>query len=474
MVTLDLKEMEEGIVAECVISYALAEDLNHALIENDDGYDVINLDTKNSIANDSFPERIQDLSADIDPEQERRQIFDDAWRFLRDFFYDPVLNGLDWEQRRQHYLGWVERAATRWDINHILRELVGELEASHTGASFDSYWADNGLLGADFEPAGLGAPRSFFRIRHLAQGAAWDTSYRSPLLKAGVQEGEYISAVNGRSLDQVRSPWQALEESEDDEVHLRIHSSAHDKAGRSVRVSTLNLVEEDRLRYFEWVESRRSFTENESQGTIGYIHIRDTGLEGFSEFFRQLRAQHNRAALILDARFNGGGPQFLPILRRIRQRSLFELDLRYGASGDQPWISHQGPKVMLINSWTRSGGELLAYGFRKLGLGKLVGTRTHGSTIGANGSPLLVDGEYIIAANLPNRDFGGTLVGENEGIRPDPPEVPLKLLRFEPNFGSPYLDNQLLEAIQHLRRELRLRQPPGSQKQPLRETPNAL
>ncbi len=354
----------------------------------------------------------------IDPKAEWRQIFNEAWRIERDFFYDPGMHGVDWAAMREKYGKLIENAASRWDVNYLIGELLGELNASHTyrggGDSEEAPPVSVGYLGIDWEIS-----EGAYRIKRIVNGAPWDNEVRSPLLESGikVKAGDYVLAVNGRPLETNQAPWGAFAELAGQTVELRVNEKPTAAGARTVVVKTLD--DETRLRNLEWIESHRKRVEEASKGRIGYIYVPDTSINGQTELYRQYMAQFRKDGLIVDERFNDGGQipdRFIELLNR---KPLAFWATRDGADWTWPPTSHLGPKAMLINGWSGSGGDAFPDYFRKAGLGPLIGMKTWGGLIGLSGNPSLIDGGGMTAPTFRMYNIDGTWFKEGHGVDPD-------------------------------------------------------
>jgi tricorn protease len=397
-----------------------------------------------------------DLEMTIHPRQEWQQIFSDAWRFNRDYFYDPAHHGLDWAKLRTFYAELLEDAVTRWDVNFVIGELIGELNASHTyrggGDVEESPSRPVGLLGADlvFEQGGI-------RIARILRGAAWDSEVRSPLDEPAleVSVGNFIIAVNGVPLVADRSPWFALEGLAGKTVRLTLHDRPALEGSRNVVVKLLTAGEERRLRYLAWVEANRQRVHEATDGRVGYVHVPDTAVPGQTELFRQFRAQIDRPGLIIDERFNSGGQLGDRFLELLGRRPYTYLSSRYGP--DMPWppVGHFGPQVMLINGWSGSGGDAFPWFFRTANRGVILGQRTWGGLIGPAMGHQLIDGGVVVVP--PSRLYGpdGKWFAEGHGVDPDieVEEDPTALARG--------VDTQLERAIAEIEERLEANPPPA-------------
>jgi len=358
------------------------------------------------------------LETVVDPVAEWEQLFTEAWRLERDYFYDPNLHGVDWNLMRERYSALLKDAVTRWDVNYLIGELIGELNSSHTYRSGGD--VENppqrpvGYLGVDYA-----LENGAYRIKKIIETASWDAEQRSPLKAPGVnvKEGDYLLAVNGQPLDISQEPHAAFQGLADKPVILTVNDKPSPDGAREVLVQTLS--SEYRLRHLAWIESNRKRVEEATGGKVGYVYVPDTGRGGQSELVRQFRAQFNKAGLIIDERFNSGGQipdRFVELLAR---KTLNYWGVRDGADWAWPQVAHSGPKAMLINGWSGSGGDCFPFYFKKAKLGPLVGTRTWGGLIGMTGNPLLIDDGRVTVPTFGIYNTDGEWDVEGKGVSPD-------------------------------------------------------
>lgn len=393
------------------------------------------------------PLRTSGMKVQVDPRAEWQQIFSDVWRTQRDFFYDPAMHGVDWERMRERYGALVDDAVTRWDVNFLIGELIGELNVSHSyrggGDLEEARHGSVGLLGVDWERAD-----DQWKIKKIIKAAAWEMEVRSPLDRTGidVDEGDFVLAVNGLPLASYPNPWAAFEGLADQTVELTVNSTPTFDGSKSVLVETLS--SESRLRYFAWVEGNRQRVAEATDGRVGYVFVPDTGVRGQSELVRQFFPQATTDGLIVDERFNGGGQwpdRFIELLDRHRTGYIH---LRNGADIGLSGASSSGPTVMLINSWAGSGGDAFPYLFRREGLGPIIGTRTWGGLVGIAGAYGLMDGGIVTLPTLALYTPEGEWMLEGHGLEPD-----IEVME-DPAGLAKGVDSQLERAIAEVQRLL--------------------
>ncbi|HEX5132316.1 MAG TPA: PDZ domain-containing protein [Candidatus Krumholzibacteria bacterium] len=411
----DLEEREEKTIVDDAHMFEVSADGKRVLVQQKDTYAVVDLKADQKLDKTMPTGKLEML---VDPRAEWRQMFTDTWRFERDFFYDKGMHGVDWPGMRTRYGKLLDQAVTRWDANFVIGELIAELSSSHTyrggGDTEHAEDIDVGYLGVDWELAG-GA----YRIQRIVRGAPWDTEVRSPLDMPGVavKEGDYVLAVNGRPIDATKAPWGAFAGLADQTVDLTVNGKPSMDGARHVLVKTLD--DETRLRHLEWIESNRKHVDEASGGKVGYIYVESTGIMGQTMLVRQFMAQFDKPGLIIDERFNSGGQipdRFIELLNR---KPLAFWAVRDGQTWQWPPVAAFGPKAMLINGWSGSGGDAFPDFFRKAGLGPLIGTRTWGGLIGISGAPSLIDGGYLTVPTFRMYDPSGKWFLEGHGVDPD-------------------------------------------------------
>jgi tricorn protease len=415
IVYYDLEAREEKTVLEGADAFAATVDGKKLFVLADKKYGFIEVKEKQKVEKTL---RTAELETTVDPKAEWNQMFADAFRFQRDFFYDPGLHGVEWPALRKRYQALIDASVTRWDVNFVLGDFMGELNASHTyrggGDVEKPAQRGVGLLGVDWK-----LENGAYRIAHIAEGASWDADARSPLRDPGVdvKVGDYVLAVNGVPLRTDQDPLAAFQGLADRTVLLTVNGTPSTTGARQVTVRCLG--DDTQMRYREWIEARRAHVDKTTNGRVGYIYVQSTGVDAQNELMRQFMAQWRKDALIIDERFNSGGQipdRFIELLNR---PMLAYWAVRQGEDWQWPPIAHRGPKVMLINGWSGSGGDAFPFYFREAKLGPLVGTRTWGGLIGLSGSPELVDGGGFTVPTFRMYDVRGNWFAEGVGVEPD-------------------------------------------------------
>lgn len=386
------------------------------------------------------------------PRAEWRQMYREAWRLQRDYFWVEDMSGVDWTLVHDRYLPLVDRVATRGEFSDLMWEMQAELGTSHCyefgGDYRPSPHYGQGLLGADIE---LDPSSDEYRIARIVEGDPWDESKSSPLARAGVNVavGDAILAVGGRRVGNGVTPSELLVGFAGQEVDLTIRTGEQEP--RTVTVKPLG--GEGDIRYREWVSKNRRYVHEKTAGKVGYVHIPDMGARGYAEFHRGYLSEIDHPALIVDVRYNGGGHVSQLILEKLSRRRIGYDQPRWGKPIPYPDYSVMGPMVAVTNENAGSDGDIFSHCFKLMRLGKLIGKRTWGGVIGISPSSRFVDGG---GTTQPEYSFWFEDVGwgvENYGTDPDI-EV-----EFPPQDYVAGNDPQLDRAIEEILREIEANPP---------------
>lgn len=388
------------------------------------------------------------VRASVDPGAEWAQMLREAWRLQRDRFWTEDMSGVDWQAVYLRYRPLVDRIATRSELSDLLWEMQGELGTSHAYEIGGDYRPEPayamGFLGLDLRYEAEG---DAFRVEAVVRGDAWDAPSASPLALPGidVRPGDRLVAINGRPVGRAQPPGALLVHQADCELALDF-AGGDDGALRSFTVRSL--ADERPLRYRAWVEANRARVHAATEGRAGYLHIPDMGPLGYAEFHRGFLAEMDRAGLIVDVRYNGGGHVSQLILEKLARRRLGYDVQRWGRPIPYPLESAAGPMLALTNAYAGSDGDVFCHAFKLMGLGPLIGERTWGGVIGIHVRDSLVDGGFTSQPefSLWIEDIGWGL--ENRGAEPDIP------VEYPPEDHVAGRDPQLDRAIAELERAI--------------------
>ena len=356
----------------------------------------------------------------LDPRAEFAQIFAEGWRDERDYLYVPNMHGANWPQMRANYgqfLPWVRHRA---DLNYLLDMMGAELAIGHSyvrgGDMPDVPASPCGLLGADFA---VDAGR--YRIHRIYDNESWNPDLKAPLAAPGVNVavGDYVLAVNGEELRAADNLYRLLDGTANHQTVLTVNSRPTLDGAHQVTV--VPVANEQTLRTRAWVESNRRTVDKLSGGKLAYVYLPNTGQPGYSSFNRYYFSQQDKPGVVVDERYNGGGSA-ADYMIEVMQRT-FDGYFNNVAGTRVPFTSPAagiwGPKVMIVNEMSGSGGDYLPYMFRARKLGTLVGKRTWGGLVHTADTPLFVDGGSMIAPRGGYFAADGHWAVENEGVAPD-------------------------------------------------------
>ncbi|MBC8321561.1 MAG: PD40 domain-containing protein [Bacteroidetes bacterium] len=412
----DLKKQKETELST-IISYIVSANHKKMFVNIDGKYAIIDL-PNSKIKPDDFID-LTNMKAMVNMKEEWTQIYNESWRQMRDFFYAPNMHGVDWPSIQKKYEVLLPYVNNRNDLNYVIGEMVGELSVGHAyvlgGDKPEPARIKTGLLGAKISKDKSG----YFAINDILMGENWTKGARSPLTEVGVDvsEGDYIIAVNGTSVKDVDDIYSMLIGTAGQQVLLTVNSKPDTEGARDVIVMPTD--DESGLYYYTWVMGNTEKVNKATDGKVGYIHIPDMGAGGLNEFVKHFYPQLNKSALIIDDRGNGGGNVSPMIIERLnRELALYGMS-RNNSVNTKPREMMRGPKVLLLDSYSASDGDLFPYQFKKLEMGTLIGTRSWGGVVGIRGSMPFIDGGDLRRPEFAPFDENGEWVIEGYGVDPD-------------------------------------------------------
>jgi tricorn protease len=454
----DLKEREDKTILSDAYSFQLSKNKKQILYQTEETWNIVSSSDTDEAESGDGELNIDAIQVHIDPMAEWSQIFHEAWRINRDYFYATNMHGVDWEAMREKYKVFLPYLTSRSDLNLLIQWMSSELAVGHHDVGGGDFLHDpetipGGLLGADYS-----IENGRYRFRKVYGGLNWNPELRSPLAEPGlnIKKGEYLLAVNGKDLTSSMNLYRLFENTAGKIVEILVGPNPNSKGSRLVSVVP---VESERdLRNRDWVEANLKKVDEATGGRVAYVYVPDTSTPGLESFKRYFFPQADRDAIIVDERFNGGGDlpdYYIDILRR---PFIANWNMRYGVDLSTPSGAIYGPKVMLIDEEAGSGGDLLPFMFRKFGMGTLIGKSTWGGLVGTLGFPVLMDGGSVTAPNLAIWDEDGWVV-ENVGV---PPDIEVEQWPADVIAGR---DPQLEKAIEVILDELK-KNPPKKMKPP--------
>jgi tricorn protease len=444
----DFEKLKETELAD-IGGYEISADGKKMLVNQEGSYAIIDLPSAKIEIKEKL--NLGDMKVTLDRHAEWSQIFNECWRQMRDFFYAPNMHGVDWPAIKKRYEVLVPYVSHRADLTYIIGEMISELSAGHTyvggGDMPRPERVQLGLLGAQID---RDATTKYFRITKILKGQNWDPAVRSPLTEMGVnvKEGDYILAVDEEPTSQMNDFYESLVNKAGKQVKLKVNSAAKEAgAHETVVVPTAN---EQPLYYYEWVQTNLEKVSKATDGKVGYVHVPDMGVPGLNEFVKYYYPQLRKQALIVDCRSNGGGNVSPMIIERLR-REIAMIDIARNTSPSiDPGGTMMGPKVLLIDEFSASDGDIVGYRFKQYKLGKVIGKRSWGGVVGIRGTLPLLDGGFLNKPEFSRYDIEGKeWIMEGHGVDPD------IVVDNDPANEFAGEDQQLEKAIQVILDELK-------------------
>ncbi len=443
----NINSKKENKLVENVNQYDLSADGKQIIYRDGNKVSMIAVDSKGA---ESKVVDVSNLKMMYHPKEEWKQIFNEAWRMERDYYYEPGMHGLDWNQMKSKYRPLVDRASCRQDLTYLIGELIGELNTSHTyvmGGDIQRH-ADRvniGMLGVNWK---TDARSNRYQFDKIFKESDWSREIFPPLAKPGinVNEGDYLLKVNGKDVKADKNIYSYFVGLAGQQVTLLVNSKPSETGAREVVVEPTR--GETGIRYIDGLEANRKAVEKASGGKIGYIYLPDTYMGSAIDFPRYFYSQTKKDGIILDGRFNSGGLDPEIFLQRLRKKPHGFWTRRYSADQTIPALAVQAHMVCLTNHYAGSGGDELPYEFRWNHMGPIIGTRSWGGLVGVSMFIELVDGGGLTAPDYRIYNEKGEWVVENHGIQPD---IEIEVDSEQMSKGT---DNQLMKAVEVLMKQI--------------------
>jgi tricorn protease len=412
----DLSSRKTIELAGAVSAFALSADGNKRLVAANNRWAIVSSAAPVKPGDGILP--TQTMEVYVDPRVQWDQMYHETWRIEREFFYDSHYHGLDLAAAEKRFAVYLPGISSRQDVTFLFEEMLSYLSVGHMfvrGGTLPPVPRVNvGLLGADYQ-----IENGRYRIAKIYDGENWNPDLQAPLTQPGtdVKVGEYLLAVNGQSIDARENIYRFFQETAGKQTTLTVGPNPYPAGSRNVVV--VPIASEARLRNLAWIEGNRRRVDALSGGKLAYVYLPDTGYGGFTNFNRYFFSQIGKEGVIIDERFNHGGQVADYIVDLLSRKAMSIVVDRDGKTTVDPPLAIYGPKVMIVNEFSGSGGDALPWYFRKAGLGPIVGERTWGGLVGIGGYPLLMDGGLVTAPRAAIGGLHGQWEVEGHGIAPD-------------------------------------------------------
>ncbi|MCU0402155.1 MAG: S41 family peptidase, partial [Algoriphagus sp.] len=456
------EKAEQKVFVDKVNSFVTSLNNKYAVLRQGSNHYVVELGTSPVTDLSKNQLNLSGWKFAVDPREDWKQIYTDAWRMERDYFYDRNMHGVDWDAMYEKYLPLVDRVTTRRELSDVMGELIGELSVLHTSVGGgDLRNGDDqiqfGMLGARFSK---NEKLKGYTIEHIFVSDPDYPNEMSPLSHPdlNISKGDVITHIDGVSVMDAPDLLYLLRDKANKQVRVKVLSSAGVYKGDRIIIPMTSSAESN-LRYNEWEYTRRLMAEEKSGGDIGYVHLRAMTAPDIGQWYRDFYPQFKKKGLIIDVRHNRGGNIDSFILEKLMREAFFYWKGRTGEPYSNMPYAYGGHLVLLVDEFTASDGEAFAEGFRRLGMGKAIGARTWGGEVWLSGVNTLTDngvarapmnGVYGVVGEDTNDgevDANGKTewLIEGVGFIPDIEVINLPKATFE---GT---DQQLNAAIEHLR-----------------------
>jgi len=447
LVRYSFADRKEKTVIEGILEYRISADGKSIVYRKGRSVGIVDAGATNS-QGDKLD--LSGLKMTLDPRREWRQIYNEAWRMERDFYYEPNMHGIDWPAMREKYGKLLPYASCRQDVGYLIGEMIGELNTSHTyvfGGDRERS-ADRvnvGMLGADFT---IDQENRRYRFKKIFTVKGWTRDVQPPLAKQGVEvePGDYLLSVNGKEVTTDRNFYSYFQNLAGTQVDIEVNDKPSHKGSREYTVKAAR--SERTFRYLDWVEHNRLVALRESNGEIGYIHLPDTYLSSAREFPKYFYGATRKKGIIVDGRFNGGGLDPDIFLQRLDKKLLALWTRRQTHDQTTPAVVTRAHMVCITNRQAGSGGDMLPMEFRMRKMGPVIGTRSWGGLVGVSMFVQLIDGGGLSAPDYRIYTPSGKWIVENEGITPD------VIVDWKPAEMARGYDAQLMKAIEILKKKI--------------------
>jgi tricorn protease len=448
LVMFDFEKRKEIELGE-INGFEISADQRKMLVFQNSNYFIIDIPAQKIDLKEKL--NLSDMKMNLDRYAEWKQIFNESWRQMRDFFFAPNMHGVNWQAMKEKYEPLVKYVNHRADLTYIIGEMISELNIGHAYVGGGDYPKAEriklGLLGAKLERDPV---TKYYKIVKILKGQNWDKETRSPLTEIGVdvKEGDYIIAINNKPVNKLSDIYEELVNKADKQVTLKVNSLPKESGSHETIVIPTD--DEHQLYYYNWVQNNIDKVDKATNGRVGYIHIPDMGVPGLNEFMKYYYPQLRKEALIIDDRGNGGGNVSPMIIERLKREATMITITRNSSPRFDPSGTHVGPNVFLINEFSASDGDIFPYRVKMNHMGKLIGKRTWGGVTGIRGTLPIVDGGFLNRPEFSRYDLDGKeWIMEGHGVDPD------IVVDNDPALEFEGIDQQLNRAIDEALSELK-------------------
>ena len=414
----DIKTGKDKQLMTGISQYHLSADGKKLIYKASSTFGVVDAGSEAKVGDGKL--NLTDAKIKIKKHEEFLQMYNEAWRIQRDWFYEENMHGVNWEKVGEKYRKFVKYCGTRGDLNYLIGEMISELNIGHTyvwgGDTENPERVSTGLLGADFV---YDSPKSFPKIGRIIPGESWDDATISPFDLPGcpINEGDYILAIDGVKIEPGQNIYKYLEYKSGQTIEITYNSKPELASAKTHLVKTLR--SEYNLRYYEWTRKNLHYVWKKTNNEVGYLHLPAMGEDGLIEFAKGYFPQHNKKGLIIDARYNGGGFTSKQIHDRLERTLNTMVQPREGKPGRVPERTFHGHYVLIINRDTGSDGEIFSDAWKARNMGPVIGQRTWGGAVGIEAHQDLVDGGTVTPPQFGEYNFEGEWIIEGHGVEPD-------------------------------------------------------